>query len=185
MLHSLLDNEQVLLDDVGKKVSNIKRLGSFFKPWYFKINEPKRSDKSIYNSVSIMDYFDLDKLKKISDEIDWLDYDNFIRAGKDYKLDDRHYFSHYISKIILNQTINSDELFNLFKNNSKIKFDYTYKLEKEADNIKNDIYNIYDNKYLPKLTIFLYLYYTQDDIGLKFLLGHEGLQPIEITFEPI
>ena len=172
MLHSLLDDEHILVNDVSEKVSNTRRLGAFFKPWYFNILDD-----------SILNYFDLNKLKEKTDKIDWIKNDNYITESQIIEIDNRHYFAHYISKLILNQFIGSDDLFKDLQKDS-LKFEFTYKLKSELEGLRQDIQDCYDHEILSQLKTYLYIYRKKpQDLYIKFRIESSGLHAIELTFE--
>lgn len=178
MLHSLLDNEQDFMDKLDERVKDSMRLGSFFQPWFFQARSRE----------TFIKYFDVNKLKDLCKNIDWIKYDIFINDKCDYNGYDEqlHYISHYLSYIILNQIIYSKDTLDKLLNHS-LKIDMSFDLKDECKDIFNNLKGAYDENKLSNIKTKLYIYYDKDKkYVLQFHMECSGFEkPYSITFKEL
>ena len=93
---SIFDDDDKRMTEIDDRCKDYRRLGSFFKPWYWQIQQ----EESKYTIIS---HIDIDQLENICDSIKWIHYENFISDNGVNPVDIRNWFSHYLSHIILNE----------------------------------------------------------------------------------
>lgn len=178
---SIFDNEDQRMEEIDQRCKDYRRLGSFFKPWYWDI----ATDGGLYK------YFDIKKLEELSNKVTWIKYDNFIKGSK-AEITQRNWFANYISHIVLNSYIVSDEIYDDLKNHRKLNnFEFTYKLDKTNEEILSIIKECCDNTI--KDNIYTKLYITESDaipeinararFVLHFNIYHPGFDKISIVFD--
>ena len=124
---SIFDDEDQRMEEIDQRCQDYRRLGSFFKPWYWDI----ATNSELYK------HFDIKKLEELSNKVTWIKYDNFIKESKT-EITQKNWFANYISYIVLNSYIVSDKIYNDLKNHRKLNnFEFTYKLDKTNDEYIN------------------------------------------------
>ena len=132
-------------------------------------------------------HFDIKKLEELSNKVTWIKYDNFIKGNK-AEITQRNWFVNYISHIVLNSYIVSDEIYDNLKNHRKLNnFEFTYKLDKTNEEILSLIKECCDDTI--KDNIYTKLYITESTARRRFLLHfniyHPGLDNISVVFDSL
>lgn len=174
---SIFDSEDQRMEEIDQRCKDYRRLGSFFKPWYWDI----ATDSELYK------HFDIKKLEELSNKVTWIKYDNFIK-GSEIEITQRNWFANYISYIVLDSYIVSDEIHNSLKNHRKLKnFEFTYKLNQTNEDILSIIKECCDD--IIKDDISTKLYITESDIRgcfiLHFNIYHPCFDKISIVFDSL
>ena len=99
---SIFDDDDKRMTEIDDRCKDYRRLGSFFKPWYWDIKRINTESPE----KTLMEYFDFDKLKELYENINWIKYNNFISG--DNEIENRRLFAHYLSHIVLNEYIVND-----------------------------------------------------------------------------
>ena len=129
---SIFDDDDKRMTEIDDRCKDYRRLGSFFKPWYWDIK-----------SYALLNHIDMDALENMCSNINWIHYDNFISDNGVNKIDIKNWFAHYISHIVLNEYIKNDNIYQDVKSYRKFKKDeFSYQL-KENDIILTDILKEY------------------------------------------
>lgn len=175
---SIFDNEDQRMKEIDQRCKDYRRLGSFFKPWYWDI----ATDSELYK------HFDIKKLEELSNKVTWIKYDDFIKEGGKIEITQRNWFANYISYIVLDSYIVSDEIYNSLKTHRKLKnFEFTYKLDKTNEDILSIIKECCDD--IIKEDISTKLYITESDIRgcfiLHFNIYHPCFDKISIVFDSL
>ena len=179
---SIFDDEDQRMEEIDQRCKDYRRLGSFFKPWYWGI-----TDDELYK------HFDIKKLEELSNKVTWIKYDNFIKGIK-AEITQRNWFANYISHIVLNSYIVSDEIYDDLKNHRKLNnFEFTYKLDKTNEEILSIIKECCDDTI--KDNIYTKLYITESDaipeinararFVLHFNIYYPGFNKISIAFDDL
>ena len=127
----------------------------------------------------------MDQLENICDSIKWIHYENFISDNGVNRIDIRNWFSHYLSHIILNEYIVSDEAFEYLKGGYLPKNAvYSVKLEETNKKITELLKEYSDDQVKNELTTNLYI--TKSDFNnrlvLNFNIRHPKYDPVSIKF---
>lgn len=175
---SIFDNEDQRMEEIDQRCKDYRRLGSFFKPWYWDIAK----DSELYK------HFDNKKLEELSNKVTWIKYDDFIKEGGKIEITQKNWFANYISYIVLDSYIISDEIYNSLKNHRKLKnFEFTYKLDKTNEYILSIIKECCDD--IIKNDISTKLYITESNVRglfiLHFNIYHPCFDKISIVFDSL
>ena len=174
---SIFDDDDKRMTEIDDRCKDYHRLGSFFKPWYWNIQEDFE--------YTVINHIDIDALENIYDNIQWIHYDNFVSDNGINSIDIRNWFSHYLSHIILNEYIVSDEAFEYLKGGYLPKNSvYSVKLEETNKKITELLREYSDDQVKDELTTHLYI--TKSDYNnrlvLNFNIRHPKYDPISIKF---
>lgn len=172
---SIFDNEDQRMEEIDQRCKDYRRLGSFFKPWYWEID----TGSELYK------HFDIKKLEELSNKVTWINYNDFIKEGKT-EITQKNWFANYISYIVLDSYIISDEIYNDLKNHRRLNdFKFTYKLDKTNENILSIIKECCDD--IIKDDIDTKLYITESELLGRFILHfniyHPGFDKISVVFD--
>ena len=174
---SIFDDDDKRMTEIDDRCKDYRRLGSFFAPWYWDIQE-----KTEY---SLLWHVDLDPLENLCDNIKWIHYEDFISDNGVNRIDIRNWFAHYISHIILNEYILEDEVFEYLKTGHIPKNSlYTVKLEKTGQFIIDNLKEYFDDAVRDELTTNLYVTKSDFDgrLVLHFNIKHPRFESISVIF---
>ena len=174
---SIFDDDDKRMTEMDDRCKDYRRLGSFFKPWYWDIK-----------SYALLNHIDMDALENMCSNINWIHYDNFISDNGVNKIDIKNWFAHYISHIVLNEYIKNDNIYQDVKSYRKFKKDeFSYQL-KENDIILTDILKEYCDD-LIRNDISVNIYITESDYDKQLVLHlsikHPNFDPISIKFNSL
>lgn len=174
---SIFDDDDKRMSEIDDRCKDYRRLGSFFEPWYWNIQEDFE--------YTIVNHVDIDALENIYDNIKWIHYENFVSDNGVNRIDIRNWVSHYLSHIILNEYIVSDEAFEYLKGGYLPKNSlYSVKLEETSKKITELLREYSDDQVKDKLTTNLYITKSDYDnrLVLNFIVRHPRFDSIAIKF---
>ena len=178
---SIFDDDDKRMSEIDDRCKDYRRLGSFFKPWYWQIQQEEFK-------YTVINHIDIDPLENMCDSIKWIHYDNFISDNGVNCIDIKNWFSHYLSYIILNEYIVSDEVFEYLKEgNIPRNAVYPVKLEETNKKITELLREYSDDQVKDELTTNLYITKSVYDnrLVLNFNIKHPRFDLISIKFEEL
>lgn len=179
---SIFDDDDRRMAEIDDRCKDYRRLGSFFKPWYWDIKGINTESQG----KTLIEYFDLDKLKELYENINWIKYNNFISRYDEVR--DRHLFAHYLSHIVLNAYIVNDINYENIKTHRKFRKDeFTYKLDETNAVLKDIVAYCCDPEISEGIRTKLYISQNEftGTFALHFGIYHSGFDPIYIKFDEL
>ena len=176
---SIFDDDDKRMTEIDERTKDSRRLGSFFKPWFWDMGRTIDMEK-------LCDYINIEKLKEVTQDITWINYDNYIRTSKLIELDSRNWIAHYISLIVLNQYIVNDVMYDIIKDKKKLRIhEFAYHLKSTNEVLLSTLKECCDPILHDELDTSLYI--TQSNLDGNFILNlfitHPRYEPIKLKFD--
>ena len=177
---SIFDDEDKRMTEIDERTKDSRRLGYFFKPWFWDIGTNR-------DTIKFFDNISTDKLKEVAEKVEWIKYNNFIDT-KRINIDERNWKAHYLAHIILDQYIVNDTMYDYISQRRKLKhFEFSYQLKETATRLNDILKTCCDDSVQNEIETQLYI--TQSDRDGRFVLNFQlvgpGIGKLRLKFDEL